>query len=256
MITRRCSERRFFLRPDEDTNNAFIYCLALAATRPKVQVTFSVAMSNHHHTGIHDPDGTFPEGADDQHRNARDLTSQGRRSPPESRNRLHPNGEASIDRHTGKPDDAKVLHVHIAEADLFALHAGGTPIAVTTNGLVGRDGLARLGAGCAHECGRRFPWFSRELGRLITTHGLHTVQVGERIIAFPVERDPYQNPELALIESSARELVALADREGWDEVALARPGCGHGGLDWKDVAAVLAPILDHRFQVVTLPNRP
>jgi REP element-mobilizing transposase RayT len=60
MITRRCSERRFFLRPDEYTNNAFIYCLALAATRAKVQVTFSGAMSNHHHTGIHDSDGNYP----------------------------------------------------------------------------------------------------------------------------------------------------------------------------------------------------
>jgi len=60
MITRRCSERRFFLCPDEDTNNAFIYCLVLAATRAKVEVTFSVAMSNHHHTGIHDPEGNFP----------------------------------------------------------------------------------------------------------------------------------------------------------------------------------------------------
>ena len=48
MITRRCSERRFFLRPDEDTNNSFVYCLALAAKHAKVQVTFSVAMSNHH----------------------------------------------------------------------------------------------------------------------------------------------------------------------------------------------------------------
>jgi putative transposase len=61
MVTRRCSERRFFLRPDDDTNNAFIYCLALAAKcARRVQVTFSVAMSNHHHTGIHDPDGNFP----------------------------------------------------------------------------------------------------------------------------------------------------------------------------------------------------
>jgi len=60
MITRRCSERRFFLRPDEDTNNTFVYCLALAAMRAKVQVTFCVAMSNHHHTGIHDPAGNFP----------------------------------------------------------------------------------------------------------------------------------------------------------------------------------------------------
>jgi REP element-mobilizing transposase RayT len=60
MITRRCSERRFFLRPDTLTNNAYIYCLALAAQRAGVKVIFSVAMANHHHTGIHDPDGSFP----------------------------------------------------------------------------------------------------------------------------------------------------------------------------------------------------
>jgi hypothetical protein len=52
MITRRCSERRFFLRPDGDTNDAFIYCLGLVAKRANVQVTFPVAMSNHHHTGM------------------------------------------------------------------------------------------------------------------------------------------------------------------------------------------------------------
>jgi len=60
MITRRCSERRFFLRPDHETNNAFIYCLALAVQRSKVEVTFTQAMANHAHTGIHDPEGNFP----------------------------------------------------------------------------------------------------------------------------------------------------------------------------------------------------
>lgn len=67
MITRRCSERRFFLRPDRDTNNAFVYCLALAARRAKVDVLFVVAMSNHYHAGIHDPDGTFPIFAEHFH---------------------------------------------------------------------------------------------------------------------------------------------------------------------------------------------
>lgn len=60
MITRRCSERRFFLRPDHETNNAFIYCLALAAARAKVEILFVVALSNHYHAGVHDPDGNFP----------------------------------------------------------------------------------------------------------------------------------------------------------------------------------------------------
>ena len=31
MITRRCSERRFLLRPDRVTNNAYLYCLIEAA---------------------------------------------------------------------------------------------------------------------------------------------------------------------------------------------------------------------------------
>ena len=67
MITRRCSERRFFLRPDDDTNNAFVYCLALAALRAKVEILFVVAMSNHYHAGIHDPDGNFPIFAEHFH---------------------------------------------------------------------------------------------------------------------------------------------------------------------------------------------
>jgi hypothetical protein len=61
MISRRCSERRFFMRPDRETNNAFIYCLALASHRYNIAVIFTAAMSNHHHTGIIDRDGRLPE---------------------------------------------------------------------------------------------------------------------------------------------------------------------------------------------------
>ena len=60
MITRRCTQRQFLMRPDKETNNAFIYCLAEAAVRHGIQVLFTVAMSNHHHTGIHDPLGNYP----------------------------------------------------------------------------------------------------------------------------------------------------------------------------------------------------
>jgi putative transposase len=31
LVTRRCSERRFLMRPDPETNNAFVYCMALPA---------------------------------------------------------------------------------------------------------------------------------------------------------------------------------------------------------------------------------
>jgi putative transposase len=61
MITRRCTQRQFLMRPDRETNNAFIYCLAVAAQRCGVRILFTVAMSNHHHTGIEDPIGNYPE---------------------------------------------------------------------------------------------------------------------------------------------------------------------------------------------------
>jgi len=48
------------MRPDKETNNAFIYCLAVAAQKCRIQVLFTVAMSNHHHTGIYDAEGNYP----------------------------------------------------------------------------------------------------------------------------------------------------------------------------------------------------
>ena len=60
LITRRCTQRQFLMRPDRETNNAFIYCLAFAAKSCGVRILFTMAMSNHHHTGIEDPDGNYP----------------------------------------------------------------------------------------------------------------------------------------------------------------------------------------------------
>lgn len=60
MITRRCTQRQFLMRPDKETNNAFIYCLGEAAARFGIEILFTIAMSNHHHTGIYDPVGNYP----------------------------------------------------------------------------------------------------------------------------------------------------------------------------------------------------
>jgi putative transposase len=68
MITRRCTQRQFLMRPDDETNNAFIYCLAEAAARHQVDVIFTIAMSNHHHTGIHDRHGNYPAFIERFHR--------------------------------------------------------------------------------------------------------------------------------------------------------------------------------------------
>jgi hypothetical protein len=96
----------------------------------------------------------------------------------------------------------------------------------STNGLVGSDGHARLGKGCARQAGQRFAWFAERLGSLVTSQGNYVGLVCERIVAFPVEHHPLENPDLVLIVRSARELVALADAAGYAEVVL--PGRDSG----------------------------
>src|SRR5947209_2511408 len=60
LLTRRCTQRQFLLRPDPATNNAFTYCLAVAADKYNIDVLLTVAMSNHHHTVIFDRYGNEP----------------------------------------------------------------------------------------------------------------------------------------------------------------------------------------------------
>jgi hypothetical protein len=61
LITRRCTQRLYLLRPDDETNNAFTYCLGVAALRFGIDVLLPCAMSNHHHTVIYDRLGTYPQ---------------------------------------------------------------------------------------------------------------------------------------------------------------------------------------------------
>jgi hypothetical protein len=142
--------------------------------------------------------------------------------------------------------------VREAITDLWELHSRGVVVAVTTNGLVVPSGVANLGRGTALQASKHYPWLAARLGASLATHGNHVANLGERIVSFPVEHSPLEPADLRLVTRSARELSALADAEGWTEVALGRPGCGGGGLVWADVRKAIAPLLDDRFLVVTL----
>jgi REP element-mobilizing transposase RayT len=61
MVTRRCTQRQFLLRPDSATNNAFTYCLIEAAQRCQVEVLLPCALSNHYHAVVFDRRGRYPE---------------------------------------------------------------------------------------------------------------------------------------------------------------------------------------------------
>jgi REP element-mobilizing transposase RayT len=60
LVTRRCSERRFFLRPSRLTNEVVLYVLAVAARRFGVLVHAFCVLSNHLHLLVTDPDARLP----------------------------------------------------------------------------------------------------------------------------------------------------------------------------------------------------
>ncbi len=63
MLTRRCSERRFFLKTDDQVTQLFEYLLAVGAQRFGLLLVASVCLYNHWHQILHDPNGRWPEFA-------------------------------------------------------------------------------------------------------------------------------------------------------------------------------------------------
>lgn len=68
MITRRCTQRLFLLRPDDETNNTVLYCLAEAAQRFDIELILPSVLSNHHHTILYDRHGRVVEFAEHLHK--------------------------------------------------------------------------------------------------------------------------------------------------------------------------------------------
>ncbi len=60
LVTRRCTQRQFLLRPERAVDDAFLYCLAVAAQRFGITVHGWIAMSSHIHYLVTDHHGNLP----------------------------------------------------------------------------------------------------------------------------------------------------------------------------------------------------
>jgi putative transposase len=60
LVTRRCSERRLFLRPSALTNSIFLYVLAVAARLHRIEVHAFCVLSTHYHLLVTDPEARLP----------------------------------------------------------------------------------------------------------------------------------------------------------------------------------------------------
>ncbi len=137
--------------------------------------------------------------------------------------------------------------------DLWFWH-GEAKIVITTSGQVNSKGYCSMPRGCASQARQRFPDLPARLGELIRCHGNQVFDLGNGILSFPVENTPFEVPDLRLIERSCLQLKELTDRKKWPLVILPRPGCGGGGLCWKEVRPLLERHLDDRFKVITMPG--
>lgn len=59
--TRRCSQRKFLMRPDASAVQIFLYCLGEAALKFGVTLILPTMMSNHEHIATYDPHGLYIE---------------------------------------------------------------------------------------------------------------------------------------------------------------------------------------------------
>jgi putative transposase len=68
LVTRRCTQRQFLLKPSRRTNQLVRYCLAVAATKTGVLLHAACFMSNHWHGVVTDPFARLPEFLEHFHR--------------------------------------------------------------------------------------------------------------------------------------------------------------------------------------------
>lgn len=127
---------------------------------------------------------------------------------------------------------------------------------ITTNGTVKKNGECVMGRGCALEAKQRWPDFPLYLGKQLRACGNVVLDCGRwpndsaRIYTFPVKHRWMETADIELITRSATSLAEqLGQMSG--TIVMPRPGCGNGGLLWKDVKPVISLLLDDRFHVIT-----
>lgn len=135
--------------------------------------------------------------------------------------------------------------------DLWDIYNRKGIIVITTNGAVRRDGACVMGRGIAFQAATALPKLPFRLGDWINKRGNVPAYFEDlRIITMPVKSHWKDSASLALIRTSTRGVISIANAFKLQEIYLPRPGCGNGRLEWSDVKQVIEPMLDDRFTVV------
>lgn len=129
-------------------------------------------------------------------------------------------------------------------------------ICITSNGTIKNNGACVMGAGIAKAVRDGIPGIDLELGRKIKKNGNVVNALGEiklitgtvKLFSFPVKHNWYETADIKLIEASLIRLNQIVEHYNLYNVALPRPGCGNGKLNWeKDVKPVIENLVSDRI---------
>ena len=143
--------------------------------------------------------------------------------------------------------------------DAWDLYNDGYYICILTNGntklqmisYTKSEPYAIMGAGIAAQAKTMFPELPKLLGYNLKNYGNHVYLYDDlRLFTFPTKNNYWEPSEIGLICQSCSELMNFMDNVGIEKVALPRPGCGFGGLKWKDVKQEIYMRLDDRVTIV------
>jgi hypothetical protein len=137
--------------------------------------------------------------------------------------------------------------VKLIKGDLWSELGKADVILVTTNSVIGRNGLV-MGAGAAQQASTRYPQLPRKLATRISgrddpqRYGIALAcKVDERtwLGAFQTKQHWNSPSDLLLIKQSTRMLKEQAEKHPDWRFALNYPGIGLGGLPVSQVQPIL-----------------
>lgn len=132
-------------------------------------------------------------------------------------------------------------------------------ICIPTNSHINMMGELIMERGVALEVTEFNSNISFYFARHVESHGntpcFFRTGINPNFCSLPIKDRCRDNPELSLIKRSIERMVAIMNTEkrNFLTIALPRPGCEHGELDWENVVKpIIEPLLDDRFIIYSM----
>lgn len=146
--------------------------------------------------------------------------------------------------------------------NVFELAEPGSVLCITTNGVLTKEKKAVMGKGIAKVARDSFEGIDVKLASCLQRFGNRCFKLGDfsykgkplTIVSFPTKYNWQDDSDLDLIQKSASEIHAMANKFGWTKIYLPFPGGGAGNLSWSEVSPRLS-VLDERFTVVSFKQQ-